>query len=116
MSSTDSPMHGVETDNGIEVTGAMERLVAVVHAMGHVPTSGIFPIYPSGINLLAQPITSTSNCCQICGFPSHQSADINNAYRCRTAITTVIFFWESAIKDIRFLYHNHDKFKEAVNK
>jgi CCR4-NOT transcription complex subunit 2 len=66
---------------------------------------------PSRFNLLARP---NFNSCRVCGLPGHSSPNINILSACRTALLSIVGFWEDMLAHVSFLYQHSDRFKKAV--
>lgn len=69
------------------------------------------PANPSNFNLLARPVF---NGCRICGLPGHASANIKSSAACRTALLSLIGFWEDATPHVTLLYQHSERFQKAI--
>jgi CCR4-NOT transcription complex subunit 2 len=100
----------METDDVDRNRPSLMALSAAVREMTPTGAKAI-PANPSRFNLLARP---SSNNCRICGLPGHSSANVQQSVRCRTAIVSLIGFWEDAANHVSFLYQHSDRFQRAV--
>jgi CCR4-NOT transcription complex subunit 2 len=91
---------------------ALIALSAAVREMTPIGTKSI-PAAPERFNLLARP---HQNVCRICNLPGHQSSNVNKAAACRTAMLSLLDFWEDQAEEIKFLYSAHIRFKDAIAK
>jgi CCR4-NOT transcription complex subunit 2 len=69
------------------------------------------PTNPSRFNLLARPI---NNGCRVCGIPGHSSNSIQASGTCRTALLSLIGFWEDVSVHISALYQHSERFQKAI--
>ncbi|KAF2026332.1 hypothetical protein EK21DRAFT_74384 [Setomelanomma holmii] len=69
------------------------------------------PSNPTRFNLLARPV---KNGCHVCGLPGHSSPNITASTACRTALVSLIGFWEDIATHVSFLYQNHERFRKAI--
>jgi hypothetical protein len=90
-----------------------QTLMTLSQAVRQMTPSGAKPIptNPARFNLLARPV---HNGCRVCGLPGHQSANVKQAATCRTALLSLIGFWEDVAGHISFLYGHSDRFQKAI--
>ncbi|CAO2652970.1 Nn.00g023810.m01.CDS01 [Neocucurbitaria sp. VM-36] len=90
-----------------------QNLVALSAAVREMIPAGAkpMPTVPERFNLLARPSHAG---CRICGLPGHQSNNINKATACRTAMLSLIGFWEDIATHVSFLYQHAERFRQAI--
>ena len=90
-----------------------QTLIVLSAAVREMTPTGakLIPTHPDRFNLLARPSHAG---CRICGLPGHQSDSIKKASLCRTAILSVIGFWEDLVPHISFLYQHSERFQKAI--
>lgn len=97
-------------DSTDEVRQALTKLSNAVREMTPSGAKQI-PTKPDCFNLLARSVT---NSCRICSLPDHQSPNIQNAAMCRTALISLMRYWEDMAACVSFLYSHSDRFHKAV--
>jgi CCR4-NOT transcription complex subunit 2 len=102
-----SPTTGTHADC---VRQSLVILSTVVREMTPAGAKPI-PMNPLRINLLARPV---NNGCRVCGIPGHSSTNIQASSACRTALQSVIGFWEDTTVHISSLYQHSERFQKAI--
>lgn len=102
-----SPTNEPQTDS---VRQSLTALSAVAREMTPAGAKPI-PAQPNRFNLLARPITKG---CRICGIPGHSSANTNCSSACRTALLSLIGFWEDVGDHVALLYRDSERFQKAI--
>jgi hypothetical protein len=90
-----------------------QSLTTLSQAVREMTPSGAKPTSanPDRFNFLARPV---HNGCRVCGLPGHASTNINKAELCRTALLSLITFWEDIAEHISFLYQHSERFQKAI--
>jgi hypothetical protein len=90
-----------------------QTLMALSQAVREMTPSGAKPIpaNPVCFNLLARPVRGG---CHVCALPGHSSVNVNNASACRTALLSLITFWEEVMEHTSFLYIHSERFRKAI--
>lgn len=86
---------------------ALSDIVRQMTAAGAKP----IPTNPLNFNLLARPV---HNGCRICGLPGHASANIKSSASCRTALLSLIDFWDIVTPHVSLLYQHSERFQKAI--
>ncbi|KAF1843552.1 uncharacterized protein K460DRAFT_288673 [Cucurbitaria berberidis CBS 394.84] len=97
-------------DDADRVRQALTVLSAAVREMTPTGAKPV-PTNPHRFNLLARHLNAG---CRICSLPGHQSDNIKKAATCRTALLSLIGFWEDIAADVSFLYQQSERFQKAI--
>jgi CCR4-NOT transcription complex subunit 2 len=62
----------------------------------------------------AKPIPTNPSRCRVCGIPGHSSTNIQASGACRTALLSIIGFWEDITIHISSLYQHSERFQKAI--
>jgi CCR4-NOT transcription complex subunit 2 len=90
-----------------------QSLVVLSSVVREMTPAGAKPIpaSPARCNLLARPV---NNGCRVCGIPGHLSVNIQASSACRTALLSLIGFWEDVTIHVSLLYQHSERFQKAI--
>jgi CCR4-NOT transcription complex subunit 2 len=97
-------------DDADIVRQSLTILSAVVREMTPAGAKAI-PAKASCFNFLARP---TNSGCRICGLPGHSSNNVQASTECRTALLSLIGFWEDVAVHVSSLYKHSERFQKAI--
>jgi CCR4-NOT transcription complex subunit 2 len=103
-------MSSPASNDADNVRQSLTTLSAVVREMTPAGAKAI-PANASCFNFLARP---TNSGCRICGLPGHLSNNVQASNNCRTALLSLIVFWEDVAVHVSSLYKHSERFQKAI--